>query len=688
VNFTSYAQNFEDVLLWRALKDVEHGRYLDVGAQDPVVDSVSLAFYERGWRGVHVEPTPGYAAKLREARPDEMVVEAAVTDAPGPIDFYEIVETGLSTGKRAIAMRHGRGGFQQHKISVPTVRLDRLFDLAGGPLHWLKIDVEGMEADVLRSWGDHDARPWILVIESTAPMLQNATQRQWLDQVLPRGYDEVLFDGLSRYFLHQSQAKRESAFRVPANVFDRFSVARHHFSASALRSEADEVAQQLRAEEAAAAELRAQLADSLARLDSESAASTELRSRVREIESKILAETTASAELRGRLAEANQRHSAEMAVTADLRAQLQQSRESAAASRRDHLAALAELGASRSEVARLEERAAGLRERLERSERDRESLARERVEDLKQFEQRAVGYQSQIGRLQEQSAQRVARLQATIDAAAALAVRLASERPGHWVRIGQALGLATRSPAVQDIVRWGNHQRQPTGASSDLQERHQEGAAQTMFAPPATDRGNPYLRADSLVELLDWHDVDFVRCAYVTILGRQPDPDGESHYTRQLRQGRSKLEILWHLRRSKEGRRHDPGIAACPAIHAWNASCAPSKTGSRCWPRTSGAASRSCDRPSLQLRRRPLPATRLRSRKAGRLQNRDAGILPPACRNARGRFSWLCPECAEPCDNEDIDRFARRSDERLPPSRNWPLLGVFNGGDPQEPGGA
>ena len=70
MSIVSFAQNFEDVLLWRALGDVEQGRYLDIGAQDPVADSVSLAFYNAGWRGVHVEPTPAYAELLRKARPD------------------------------------------------------------------------------------------------------------------------------------------------------------------------------------------------------------------------------------------------------------------------------------------------------------------------------------------------------------------------------------------------------------------------------------------------------------------------------------------------------------------------------------------------------------------------------------------------------------------------------------------
>lgn len=72
---------------------------------------------------------------------------------------------------------------------------------------------------------------------------------------------------------------------------------------------------------------------------------------------------------------------------------------------------------------------------------------------------------------------------------------------------------------------------------------------------------NPYLRAESLLELLAWDDSNFIRCAYVTILGRQPDEQGEDYYTALLRTGRSKLHILRQFRRSREGTDHDPGIA-------------------------------------------------------------------------------------------------------------------------------
>jgi hypothetical protein len=45
MSIVSYAQNYEDVILHRALKDIEFGFYIDVGAQDPVEYSVTKAFY-------------------------------------------------------------------------------------------------------------------------------------------------------------------------------------------------------------------------------------------------------------------------------------------------------------------------------------------------------------------------------------------------------------------------------------------------------------------------------------------------------------------------------------------------------------------------------------------------------------------------------------------------------------------
>ena len=223
MSFISYAQNFEDVMLWRALKHVEKGCYLDIGAQDPLLDSVSLAFYEHGWRGMHVEPTQQYSDKLRMARLDELVLQVAIGNQSGALTFYEFENTGLSTADPDIAHKHQRKGFRCHETVVPVITLDSLFERIGVQnIHWMKLDVEGMEMAVLESWKGDWVLPWVLVIESTQPMTQEESYEEWEQLVLDKGYKYVYFDGLNRFYVSPSHIDLASAFRSPPNVFDGF----------------------------------------------------------------------------------------------------------------------------------------------------------------------------------------------------------------------------------------------------------------------------------------------------------------------------------------------------------------------------------------------------------------------------------------------------------------------------------
>jgi Domain of unknown function (DUF4214) len=62
--------------------------------------------------------------------------------------------------------------------------------------------------------------------------------------------------------------------------------------------------------------------------------------------------------------------------------------------------------------------------------------------------------------------------------------------------------------------------------------------------------------ASTLTELLAYNDKQFVQCAYQTLLGRSPDPEGLAYYLSRLRTGFSKIQILKQLRMSSEGREH------------------------------------------------------------------------------------------------------------------------------------
>ena len=227
MTFISYAQNFEDVMLWRALKHIDHGFYIDIGAQDPVIDSVSLAFYEHGWRGIHIEPTRQYSTKLREARPDEIVEQVAIASSEGLLKFYEFNDTGLSTADPEIAKRHQSAGFLAVVTEVPIASLDSILNrYIHMPVHWLKIDVEGLERNVLESWRSSSTRPWVLVIESTAPLTQVQCNVEWESLVLDKGYICAYFDGLNNFYVHRDHHELLASFNTPPNIFDAFVLSR------------------------------------------------------------------------------------------------------------------------------------------------------------------------------------------------------------------------------------------------------------------------------------------------------------------------------------------------------------------------------------------------------------------------------------------------------------------------------
>ena len=221
--FVSYAQNFEDAMLWRALRHLPSGFYVDVGAQDPVVDSVSKAFYDAGWRGAHVEPVAEYAELLRKARPDEQVFQVALGVKAGTQKFFVVPSTGLSTSIRSIADRHRKERkYEVTEIRVPCLTLDQVFEATNHTeIQWLKIDVEGAEREVLSGWDGKRFRPWIVVVESTLPNSTIENFEQWEHLVLGADYQLVYQDGLNRFYVSAERAAElASSFKTPPNVFD------------------------------------------------------------------------------------------------------------------------------------------------------------------------------------------------------------------------------------------------------------------------------------------------------------------------------------------------------------------------------------------------------------------------------------------------------------------------------------
>jgi FkbM family methyltransferase len=237
--FISYAQNGEDVVLWRAFQSMPTGRYVEVGANHPTSGSITRAFYDRGWTGVEIEPVHEFAEAFRLARPGDTVVEAAVTDEDVESITIHVVEgTGLSTLDDAIGERHHSEGWTTRDDVVPARRLDEILDThlqPGEDIQFMVVDTEGSERGVLASVDLRRWRPWVLVVEATAPNSSEPTHDQWEDLVTGAGYEFCLFDGLSRFYVAEEHAPTlRPALSAPANPLDHFTEYEAHKQAEEL----------------------------------------------------------------------------------------------------------------------------------------------------------------------------------------------------------------------------------------------------------------------------------------------------------------------------------------------------------------------------------------------------------------------------------------------------------------------
>lgn len=211
-------------MLWRALKDVGEGFYIDAGAFHLELESVSYAFSLRGWRGINIEPASEYHALFAARRPRDVNLPVALGAVAGTATFYELAGTGLSTLDPALADAAAArcAAVISREVEVTTLA-DICRQYAPPDIHFLKIDCEGSEKEVLAGADFIKFRPWIVVIEATFPGTQTPSHGCWEQILLDAGYRFAWFDGLNRFYVEAGHYnKLAPLLATPPSVFDNF----------------------------------------------------------------------------------------------------------------------------------------------------------------------------------------------------------------------------------------------------------------------------------------------------------------------------------------------------------------------------------------------------------------------------------------------------------------------------------
>jgi FkbM family methyltransferase len=220
----SYAQNFEDVILWRALKHVNNGFYIDIGANDPKIDSVTKWFYDQKWQGINIEPLDEHYADLCEKRPLDINIQCAIGEQISTLEIWECDIRGWATLDKNVAAEHEAKGHTGRWKKVPIRTLKNvLTDYSHHTdIHFMKIDVEGYEQQVIQSNDWSLFRPWILVIEATEPNTQIESYVDWEVELINNKYHFVFKDGINRYYIADEHSELDYKFIYPVNIFDDF----------------------------------------------------------------------------------------------------------------------------------------------------------------------------------------------------------------------------------------------------------------------------------------------------------------------------------------------------------------------------------------------------------------------------------------------------------------------------------
>jgi len=221
----SYAYNREDVLLERIFHDQDMGFYIDVGAGHPTQGSLTRHFYNKGWRGLNIEPSTSLFESLQTERPEDNNLRVVISNQSGSVDYYEFPgqNWGLSTLSHAQAELHAQDGRRFEAQTVPAVTLTEVCEEnVKEEIQFLSIDVEGHEGKVIEGAEWDRWRPRVLIIESTQPMTQIPTHHGWEPLLLEAGYLFAYFDGLNRFYVRAEDAHLLEYFKTPVNIFDRF----------------------------------------------------------------------------------------------------------------------------------------------------------------------------------------------------------------------------------------------------------------------------------------------------------------------------------------------------------------------------------------------------------------------------------------------------------------------------------
>jgi FkbM family methyltransferase len=170
------------------------GFFVDVGANDPEINSQSYHLESLGWTGLLIEPDPDCCNLLRKSR-KSAVVEMACSSPENAGKQLQLNRAGghSTLENQPIAL----GAVVHSKVSVQSDTLDTILQAQTAPVgfDFLSMDIEGHELEALSGFNFSYWKPRLVLLEDHVTNLKKHALLQ------DNGYQLILRTGLNSWYV-------------------------------------------------------------------------------------------------------------------------------------------------------------------------------------------------------------------------------------------------------------------------------------------------------------------------------------------------------------------------------------------------------------------------------------------------------------------------------------------------------
>ena len=143
----------DDMVLLELIRrlGIDKLEYLDIGVCHPIMRNNTYTFYERGWRGVLVEPNPVFHPLIKKYRENDSLLPCGAGLSNSELDYYAFADRlGYGTFDKALGESRRESGLNCNIKKISIVEINEIIENNFEKYPTIiDIDIEGMDYELI-----------------------------------------------------------------------------------------------------------------------------------------------------------------------------------------------------------------------------------------------------------------------------------------------------------------------------------------------------------------------------------------------------------------------------------------------------------------------------------------------------------------------------------------------------------